>query len=1370
MLAEHHVGQDDFCRRLAASFHRHAYRLALECGDARLTYRELDLRAQALTRVLRRNGVQPGECVALLLPRSVELVVAQLAVLRAGALYAPIDLASPPERQRAMLAVLGARVHLDAGQDLPALPADAVRVNVSALPREAGAPFQPWLACPEPAAAYVMFTSGTTGAPKGVVVPRAGIARLVLDTDYAVFRRDARWAFLSSPAFDAATLEVWAPLLHGACCVIQDAPLPAIDTLADFLVTRRISDAWLTAALFNVCADLRPDAFGGLSQLLIGGERVCPRHAGSVLERWPALRLINAYGPTENTTFTLTHRLTPADCAQAEVPIGRPIRGTTVRIAADGAVGELLVGGLGVAHGYLNDPEQSARKFLEDGDGRWYRTGDLVRRREDGVFEFLGRVDRQVKIQGHRIELDEVERCLNACAGVAQGAVLVAGADAQSRHLVAFFAGEPGLGAPDAASLRAELMTQLPPNAVPSVLRALAALPLNLNGKLDRKALQALAETAPAAVAEAAPAFASETERVLAELWRECLPGPVSGPGADFWLCGGSSLLALQLAALIRQRLGKSVSPVEILRQPVLAELARRLDARVADTTAGAADTSPCVPLMPTQCAKLVFERDVAGAGRAERRVLFECTARFGAARLREAFARLAALHAALRLRFDTAPTPPVAHLAPALAEGWWRVSRELAEPDAEWPAATEPLDLARTGVMRVDLRPLAGGASQLCWTVHRAALDDASLERCLTQLHALLEGADVTPAYGAIAACAAREAARADADAEAALAGAIRTALGDRPLPPALVTPAPARNLSLAIPAQVSARCLRLCQQHGHSPALALFAAWVRALHTVLGHAVPVTIVQSLRTEAQLIEPVGYCAGKQLLLFPAEASAAQIVAEAGAAQTRWLDQGGPETMGVAAHLPESLEGWARAAAFVWGAPLAGVQREGLSALEQGPGVLWHGLALRGWLVGERLHICLYATAAGFGSGLAARLLMTLAEKLAQLDLPAEPGLAAAPAAALGAGLDASLRGLWTRELGRPPAGDDANFLLAGGSVHGALALAAQVRHQLGAQISPGRFLARPAWSNLVRLVAEADETGCAQCEIIGPADAARLIVLLPGMHGGIVSVYRLGELLQRECGADVAVAVLDLDLMMEGAPAADPGAHLLACCVEKLEALGAARVAGIVGMSLGGLVALRLAEELVPAAPPPVCLLDTFAPQLYAQSRLRALEWVGANLVFGAPGAVLRRFRRKAARVLSGVAGGLGLRWRAPLPVAAWQESINPRTLAGWCALRTQLSQQRVANARQSVALFVAQRSVPDYGVLRRRRTNGFARRDFAALRAQTLDVCHDDMTRTAVGETAHAVALGFNLGEGDGRGAREGAHGHRAAAVLAA
>ena len=327
--------------------------------------------------------------------RSALLVLSQLALVRIGAAYSPIDMSSPATRQRAMLDAIGSPLLLTDGSGGPREGSDAAVFDVAAWLR--GLRETPardvWRQPPDDCPAYVMFTSGSTGTPKGVMVPHAGIVRLVRGANYAHFGPEQRWGFLSSPAFDSSTLEVWGALLNGGCCVVQEEALPSLDALGEFLVGQRITDTWLTSALFNAMVEDQLPTLGQLQQLLVGGERVSPRHARLMLKAHPRVRLINGYGPTENTTFTLCHTIALTDTeGAAGVPIGTPLSGTQVRVeATDPAMpnkGELWTAGEGVALGYLGDAELTQRKFVWHAGARWYRTGDLVRERADGVYEF----------------------------------------------------------------------------------------------------------------------------------------------------------------------------------------------------------------------------------------------------------------------------------------------------------------------------------------------------------------------------------------------------------------------------------------------------------------------------------------------------------------------------------------------------------------------------------------------------------------------------------------------------------------------------------------------------------------------------------------------------------------------------------------------------------------------------------------------------------------------------------------------------------------------------------------------------------------------------------------------------------------------
>ncbi len=444
----------------------------------------------------------------------------------------------------------------------------------------------PGLPFDEAAVAYVMYTSGSTGTPKGVLVPHRGVNRLVVNNGYASFHAEDRVAWVGNPAFDISTLEVWAPLLHGGCLVVvPHAAVLQPQQLGALVERHRISVLHLTSGLFSQIAELLGDVLGTLRLLLVGGDAVDPAVVARVLARHAPRHLLHCYGPTENTTFSTTCELTAADARLPRLPIGRPIANTRAYLldshgqpVPTGAIGELYVGGDGVAHGYLDRPELTAERFLADPfaaepGARMYRTGDLARYLPDGRLEFLGRNDQQVKIRGFRVEPGEIEATLARCPGVKDAAV-IARQDTPGRpdekRLVAYLVPQDGAEL-SAADLRARLAAALADYMVPSAFVMLAALPLTPNGKLDRRALPAPDLGAHATRAYEAPL--GETETLLAGIWAELLHVERVGRQDHFFELGGHSLLAVGLIARMREA-GLQADVRVLFGQPTLAALA----------------------------------------------------------------------------------------------------------------------------------------------------------------------------------------------------------------------------------------------------------------------------------------------------------------------------------------------------------------------------------------------------------------------------------------------------------------------------------------------------------------------------------------------------------------------------------------------------------------------------------------------------------------------------------------------------------------------------------------------------------------------------------------------------------------------------
>ncbi|OLF53509.1 non-ribosomal peptide synthetase [Pseudomonas chlororaphis] len=553
-------------------------------GARSLSYDALNRRANQLAHRLIGLGVAPGDRVALLLERSLDLLVGQLAVSKCAAVYVPLDAQAPAERQAFMLDDSAAKVLLSHSRE--ACGHRVARIDLD-LPAPAGlAEHNPGLAQSSEALAYIMYTSGSTGTPKGVLVPHRAIVRLVINNGYADFNPHDRVAFASNPAFDASTLEVWAPLLNGGCAVVveQDVLL-ARDHFSRLLQAQRVSVLWLTAGLFHQYADGLMAAFGQLRYLIVGGDVLDPAVIARVLQQGAPRHLLNGYGPTEATTFSTTFEIAAVEAGG--IPIGRPIGNSRAYVLDAqrqplpiGAVGELYIGGDGVAKGYLNQPQLTAQAFIADpfsqaaageAPGLLYRTGDLAAWRADGTLLYLGRNDQQVKLRGLRIELGEIEARLASCPGVRESVVLAREDEPGDKRLVAYFTVTADVPAPDIERLRAHLHEQLPDYMVPSAYVRLDRLPLTANGKLDRKALPAPAREDLLDRGFEAPEGALEI--ALARIWSELLKVERIGRHDHFFELGGHSLLAVSLIERMRQ-IGLSADVRVLFRQPSLAALA----------------------------------------------------------------------------------------------------------------------------------------------------------------------------------------------------------------------------------------------------------------------------------------------------------------------------------------------------------------------------------------------------------------------------------------------------------------------------------------------------------------------------------------------------------------------------------------------------------------------------------------------------------------------------------------------------------------------------------------------------------------------------------------------------------------------------
>ena len=431
-----------------------------------------------------------------------------------------------------------------------------------------------------------MYTSGSTGAPKGVAIPHRAVIRLVQGTNYVALGPDDIMAQVANPAFDASTFEVWGALLNGAqLAVIPHAVVLSPREFEAALVRERITTLFLTTAVFNQMAREVPTAFRHCRNVLFGGEAAEPKWVDMVLRGAPPRRLVHVYGPTETTTFATWHEVGNVEARATTIPIGRPIANTDVYVldaslepAAVGVPGEIFIGGPGLAHEYLGQPQRSAEHFVRnpfaaDAAARLYRTGDRARIRTDGAVEFLGRLDRQIKLRGQRIELEEIEAAILRLPDMRAAAVILRGDTTDTRRLVAYVEHAACTGAPP--NLWSELKRTLPDYMLPASVVWLKSMPLNANGKIDRAALADLGEGGPRAGAPTAPR--DIFEQVLVDIWERVLNVTPIGVFDHFFDIGGHSLLAARLCDEIERETGHEAPLSVLFDDDTVAGMARAL-------------------------------------------------------------------------------------------------------------------------------------------------------------------------------------------------------------------------------------------------------------------------------------------------------------------------------------------------------------------------------------------------------------------------------------------------------------------------------------------------------------------------------------------------------------------------------------------------------------------------------------------------------------------------------------------------------------------------------------------------------------------------------------------------------------------------
>ena len=562
--------------------------IALIDGAAQLTYAELDARANRLARHLSANGVAQGDLLGIYLKRGIDLVVAVLATLKAGAAYTLLDTKYPVERLASIMDSAKVTTVLSRTQEMKAWTAQGsitwLDVTDAAVAAQSPAALQVPVSPAD--AVCVMFTSGSTGRPKGVVASHRSLVATFVGQEYVAFGPGEVVLQCSPVSWDAFALELFTALFFGGTCVLQPGQTPEPSVIAELIARHKVTTMHVSASLLNFLVDEYPHAFAGVRQVMTGGEAASAAHLTKLLELQPELRLVNGYSPVESMIFTVFHTVSKQDCERGSIPVGKPLHGKQVYVLDEhlnvvpvGIIGELYMAGVGLADGYLGQTGLSASRFVANpyGGGRMYRTGDLVRWRDcdngEGVLEFCGRVDDQVKIRGFRVEPGEVETVIGRHDTVKQVAVVVREDTPGDKRLVAYVVGVPGRPL-DLSALRESVAVALPDYMVPSAFVALEALPITPNGKLDRRALPAPAITASATSRRPR----DEREETLCGLYTEILGVPGVGIDDDFFTLGGHSLLVTRLISKVRKAFGVELTIQMVFSARTVANLVEQFD------------------------------------------------------------------------------------------------------------------------------------------------------------------------------------------------------------------------------------------------------------------------------------------------------------------------------------------------------------------------------------------------------------------------------------------------------------------------------------------------------------------------------------------------------------------------------------------------------------------------------------------------------------------------------------------------------------------------------------------------------------------------------------------------------------------------
>lgn len=555
---------------------KNSNRIALAYEESKLTYSQLNEKANGLAHKLRDMGAGPDKHVMIIAERSLEVIIGMCAVLKSGAAYVPIAPSYPDERIKTIIqdcqpvAILVCEREISSVVPVIDLWDPTVFDGCLDNPVRVNSPHD---------LAYIMYTSGTTGVPKGVMVEQQNVVKLVKGIDYFELNEDTALLQAGQISFDASTFEIWGPLLNGGRVhLVSQETLFNSDTLKKYIIDNKINTSFLITALFNQLVHNDISIFDSLSSVVFGGEVASEKYVYTLHEHNKKIKLINGYGPTEATTFASTHQI---DHIRKKVPVGKPISNTYIyilnnkRLCGIGMSGEICIAGDGLARGYLNDPSLTAERFIDNpyGEGRMYRTGDLARWLPDGNIEYISRIDDQVKVRGYRIELGEIESAILRIDHIKNCSVIVKSNSIGEKAIFAYFVADKKI---NYTEVREHLEKLLPEYMVPSYFMQVDAIQLSSNGKVDKRALPDIEiKTERDFIAPR-----TKTEEIISNIFYEILSANKVGVKDSFFELGGHSLRATRLINKIEEQLGKHLELKDVFVNDTVEKLAALVDQR----------------------------------------------------------------------------------------------------------------------------------------------------------------------------------------------------------------------------------------------------------------------------------------------------------------------------------------------------------------------------------------------------------------------------------------------------------------------------------------------------------------------------------------------------------------------------------------------------------------------------------------------------------------------------------------------------------------------------------------------------------------------------------------------------------------------